>query len=74
MLYLTGQRCNFQKLSKGSETMSSEGLEELFEGDFGGHGGPGGQVTPPSVRRWGVRTPNGTSGIFLNVQIQNVKI
>ena len=36
MLYLAGQREEFQKLSKGSETlcMTSEGLGEMFEGDF----------------------------------------
>ena len=36
MIYLAGQRGNLYKLSYGSETlcMTSEGLGELFEGDF----------------------------------------
>ena len=36
MVYLGGQRGYFQKLSLGSESleMTSEGLGEMFEGDF----------------------------------------
>ena len=36
MVYLGGQRGNFQKLSLGSETLhiTSEGSGEMFEGDF----------------------------------------
>ena len=47
MLYFAGQWGDFQKLSQGFVTlgMTSEGLEEMFEGDFedssaGVDGGP----------------------------------